>query len=124
MSGDDLADQAAEPDEEPAPGAADAPDAGEGATFIGRCHGGPWDGTQGETRFPKGFLLIHMPTRRLWIYDRRPDGDFYVRETEPAELQEDGPDNRWRAADEGDFDIRVLDPDAVTPASECAVVPQ
>ncbi len=120
MSEEEIADAAAELDEDPQTdtGAADEADgdAPAGPTYAGRCHGGPWDTSDVESRFPKGFLLVHMPARAVWVYDRRPDGDFYVRDSAPAELNEDGPVSRWRAAEEANYDIRVLDPDAVEPA--------
>jgi len=91
--------------EMPAPGV-------ERFTYVGTCHGGPWDGAVAETRFPQGFLLVHMPSRRLWIYDRVDSGIFVVR-GDAVDLKDEGPDNRWRAADEGAFDVRVLDAEVV-----------
>ncbi len=120
MSEDEIIDTAAEMDR-PGPNPVDGDDGGDeeaggGATYAGRCHGGPWDTSDVECRFPKGFLLVHMPARAVWIYDRKDDGDFYVRDSNPSPLKEDGPVSRWRAAEESNYDIRVLDPDAGEPA--------
>lgn len=119
MSTDD--DLAAEVDDIPAPDGAPGagvptPDDAAGF-YTGRCHGGPWDGIDAESRYPRGFLLVNMETRCLWIYDREVDGDFYVREDQPVGLLDEGPDNRFRAAEQAEFDIRVLDPEVVVPAN-------
>src|ERR1700752_1072356 len=37
--------------------------------YIGQCVGGPMDGQQGESRFPKGFVLIDRPNSAAWVYD-------------------------------------------------------
>lgn len=94
--------------------AGQTPDDG-GEAYAGRCHGGPWDTSDADVRYPKGFLLVHKPDRAVWIYDRRDDGDFYVRDAKPEELDDEKRDS---AADGGDWDIRVLDPESVEPASE------
>lgn len=90
-----------------------APDGPASAIYEGRCIGGPWDASDADVRFPKGFLLVHKPDRAVWIYDRRDDGDFYVRTPEPAPLDDA---KREKAAEQTDYDIRVLDPKAVEPA--------
>jgi hypothetical protein len=79
------------------------------ALYTAVCVGGPWAGTTVESRFPAGFLLVYMPSRKVWIYDLAADGEtFRVREEEPRDLLDEGDDNRWRAANEGDYDIRVV----------------
>lgn len=81
--------------------------------FSGTARGGPLDGTDQESRFPKGFLLVDKPNNRVWIYDYT-DGEFVVREEEGVELVSD-PDashNRFRAADERSYDVRAYDPSA------------
>lgn len=118
MNDSEIQDQAAELDTMPAPGTQQIPDDANTPSFSGRCHGGPWDTWNVEIRYPKGFLLVHKPHKACWIYDRRTDGDFYVRSAEPEPLRDFGAKNRWRAADEQHYDIRVLDPEAVAPAGQ------
>ena len=74
------------------------------------------DTLEGVSRYPSGFLFIHRPTNRVWIYDYVPMGDsptgggFQVRIQDGVECIND-PDaskNRFRAADEKEFDIRVV----------------
>ena len=84
-------------------------DLADGPLFVGTCHGGPWDGVAGESRYPKGFLLAHRPHGQVWIYDRRDDGDFYARSAVPEVLRDQGDVNRFRAADEANYDIRVVE---------------
>jgi hypothetical protein len=85
--------------------------------YQGTVTGGPWDGRVAQSRFPLGFLLIDPGTDRVWIYDyvtaTLPGGGarFAVRAGMPQPCHDGGPDNRWRAADEGDFDVRVTDGD-------------
>jgi hypothetical protein len=119
---DDYSDEAAELDQTPAPMPDGADDAGAldalaGPTYDGTCHGGPWNSRAVQVRFPKGFLLVHKPEQAVWIYDRRGDGDFYARSPMPQTLREDGELNRWRAAQESSYDIRVLEPTAAAVVS-------
>lgn len=117
---DEASDVDAEPDEQALNAPAIEPFSLPRELYTGVCIGGPWDGTTVESRFPRGFLLIHMPTRKLWIYDMTADESaFKVRGTEPLDLRDDGSDNRWRAADEADYDIRVMDPETTVPTTVC-----
>lgn len=103
----DPADLVAELDDEPDQDYADDEgDYDDLEVYRGPVHGGPWDGQQAESRYPKGFLLVDMEHGVLWVYDLRDDGAFYARNTEPTPIDEDG---RWRAADGDDFDILVPD---------------
>lgn len=114
MTEDEINDAAAETDTDPQNGTAGAaPKEPASESFKGRCVGGPWDTSDAESRFPKGFLLIHKPDHALWIYDRRDDGNYYVRQAEPERLDDD---KREKAAEGRTYDIRVLDPTAVEPA--------
>lgn len=117
MSQDRYADLAGERDEAPPTtddASADLSAAVDERTiYAGLCRGGPWDGVMAESRFPEGFLLVHMPSRQVWIYDRTQSGVFVARSELGRTLHDDGRDNRWRAADEGAYDIRVLAPEAV-----------
>jgi hypothetical protein len=35
----------------------------------GQCVGGPMDGMEAVSRYPKGFLLVDIPNQMVWIYD-------------------------------------------------------
>lgn len=84
----------------------------EKVVFNGQCVGGPMNARDGASRFPRGFLLVDRPNNRVWIYDWVGTmRQFLVRTEEGAELISD-PDadkNRFRAAEEAEFDIRALD---------------
>jgi hypothetical protein len=72
----------------------------------GMCVGGPLHGQPACSRFGKGFLLVDKVAGRCWLYDwREAEGTFVVREQAGAPLHDDGPDNRFRAAEETDFDV-------------------
>lgn len=76
----------------------------------GVCVGGPLDGQQAASRFPRGFLLVDRPAGECWLYDwRDDDGTFVVRAAEPLPVKEgpaDGPaDSRYRAAAEPFYDV-------------------
>lgn len=85
--------------------------------WSGPCIGGPLHAREGASRFPKGFLLVDRPGKRAWIYDYVPwadsptGGAFQVRIAEGAVLVEDlnAPKNRFRAAEESEFDVRAMD---------------
>ena len=72
--------------------------------FEGICAGGPMDGHTVESRYPKGFLLIDRPVALCWLYEYD-DGQFICRDSEPDTLYDEGPRNRWRAAEEGNYDV-------------------
>lgn len=76
--------------------------------WNGPCHGGPMNHEDGVSRFPRGFLLVDRVHNRVWIYDWMDDG-FYVRLENGSVLINDpeAPKNRWRAAEEAEFDIRA-----------------
>jgi hypothetical protein len=107
----DTEDTVAELDDDPDLEAADTgdEDGEEPELFSGSCTGGPWDGRGVTVRYPLGFLLVDKPNGVVWLYDRQPDGKFVCRDEQPRALQDEGADNRWRAADEGDYDILTLD---------------
>ncbi len=116
----ELDDLAAEPDDEPdadelADSAAEgAQDAEADYTVSGLCTGGPWDKCKVGVRFPGGFVLVHKPTARVWLYDRITNAVpgaalFVCRPGSPFTLDED---KLWDAAESMDFDVRVLDGDA------------
>lgn len=72
--------------------------------YEGECHGGPLDGQDMVSRFPKGFLLVDKPGNRCWIYEWE-DDDFYVRNEDGEEVLVEGPKNRYRAAEEENYDV-------------------
>lgn len=50
------------------------------ALFTGLGVGGPMDGRQIESRYPKGVVFVSKPTNRSWIYDFYTEQSaFYVR---------------------------------------------
>jgi hypothetical protein len=108
---DEGADLVAELDDDPDPAFEAGPEDDEEPlpVYAGTCHDGPWDGRQIQVRFPKGFLLVDKPNAQVWIYDRHEGGDFYARTPDPRALLEDGPYNRWRAAEEPNYDLLVVD---------------
>jgi hypothetical protein len=66
------------------------------------------------SRYPRGFLLVDRPSQTVWIYDWvagpewQPErGQFIVREAGGRPLIEDeaAEKNRYRAADEAEFDV-------------------
>lgn len=84
--------------------------AGTRSMWPGPCVGGPMHAQDGVSRFPRGFLLVDRARQKVWIYDYV-EGQFLVRIEEGVDLIEDpdAPRNRYRAAEEVEFDIRVLD---------------
>jgi hypothetical protein len=74
------------------------------ALHVGLCHGGPLDGREMVSRYPKGFLLADKSTGRAWLYDWR-DNAFHLRE--PGERQLDG-DRAVQAALGDEYDVVAL----------------
>jgi hypothetical protein len=69
----------------------------------GTCRGGPLDGQPGQSRFPKGFLLVDKPKNLCWIYEwDNISREFYARDNEPMTVELEG---RLRAADEHNYDV-------------------
>lgn len=89
----------------------------EKTVWSGTCVGGPLNTKEGASRFPSGFLLVDRPNNRVWIYDWvHTMESFLVRDAEGSELvsDPDAPKNRFRAAEEAEFDIRAYDPEEVS----------
>jgi hypothetical protein len=81
---------------------------GERLKWNGPCIGGPMDGRDGVSRFPSGFLLVDRPSGKCWVYDWLPgDESFLVRVSDGEPLIEDrsAVKNRYRAAEESEFDV-------------------
>jgi hypothetical protein len=72
--------------------------------YKGMCLGGPLDGQEARSRFPKGFLLVDKPANECWIYEWE-GGVFTVRDSEPMVVQTIGDKNRYRAAEESNYDV-------------------
>jgi hypothetical protein len=84
----------------------DADDEDDGAR-TGTCLDGPLAGQELTSRYPKGVLICDRPAGQLFIYDWT-DGGFRSRSgSDPMTLVDDpdADDNRWRAAEEGDYDV-------------------
>lgn len=80
--------------------------------WSGVCIGGPMNSQEGASRYPSGFLLVDRNINRVWIYDwSEAENCFYVRIADGEELvnDPDAPKNRFRAAEESEFDIRAID---------------
>lgn len=74
--------------------------------YEGPCHGGPLNGQTVPSRFPKGFLLVDKPNNVCWIYEWDSEtGSFQVRQEEPTEVFTEGSKNRYRAAEEANYDV-------------------
>lgn len=76
--------------------------------YEGVCFGGPMNGRDIVCRFPKGFLLVDKPNNKCWIYEWDGKALFLVRNEEPMELFSEGPKNRFRAAEESNYDVVAL----------------
>jgi hypothetical protein len=75
----------------------------EAEVHTGVCHGGPMNGMEGESRHPKGFVLLDEKDSRAWVYDRHGDA-FIARKVEP--LNRVGAE---KAAEEANYDVRAYD---------------
>ncbi len=102
----DSADLAAELDDDPEPDLPDGDIDDDYELYEGPVHGGPWDERYAQSRFPKGFLLVDMPGKQVWIYDRADDGSFWARYEAPMNLDDA---KRWKTADEDQYDLLVPD---------------
>lgn len=96
------------------------PDADDDGSRTGLCLNGPLAGQELTTRYPKGALVCDRPAGHLWIYDWCGDG-FRSRtgdQAMPLIEDETAERNRYRAAEEGDYDVLAApwaggDPDQV-----------
>jgi hypothetical protein len=74
--------------------------------YKGTCYGGPLAGERWESRYPKGFLLVDKPGNQCWIYEWDQElQQFRVRDEEPMEVYTEGEKNRFRAAEEFNYDV-------------------
>lgn len=84
----------------------------EKVVYSGPCVGGPMNNREGASRYPSGFLLVDRPRDKVWIYDWvHTMESFLVRDADGVDLisDPDAPKNRFRAAEESEFDIRAWD---------------
>jgi len=72
--------------------------------YEGICFGGPLNGEIMISRFPKGILLVDKQGNKCWIYDWFNDS-FTVRDEEAMEVYTVGEKNRYRAAEEPNYDV-------------------
>jgi hypothetical protein len=75
----------------------------ESELFEGDCSGGPLDGQPGQSRYPKGFLLVDKADNKAWVYDWN-GSRFVVRDDKGAPVDSDG---RMSAAESPDWDVRA-----------------
>ena len=71
---------------------------------TGRCVGGPFNGKEGQSRFPAGFVAVDRVNGQAWIYDWNGD-QFNVRNDGGMPLDDE---KRWRAAESADWDVRAV----------------
>lgn len=68
--------------------------------ITGPVFGGPLQGEQASSRFPKGFILVDKPRKLVWIYDW--DGTKFQFREPPLPLDNS---KRYRAAEGNDYDV-------------------
>jgi hypothetical protein len=78
------------------------------------CHGGPLDGLDMGSRFPKGFLLINKDKGEVIIYDVTPDG-YVAGEVETLITDPHAPKNSIRAQAERSYDVVAYCPERMNP---------
>lgn len=73
------------------------------------CVGGPMDGQlliRREDHGRKGVLLVDRPANECWVYEWEESRQvFLARNAIPAEVLIEGPVNRYRAAEEDNYDV-------------------
>lgn len=77
-----------------------------------QCSGGPLDGQEFTSRFPKGFLIVNRPAVQVVVYDWN-GISFAARPVEPELTW--GPKNRYRAALEPNYDVVAYDAERMGP---------
>jgi hypothetical protein len=71
-----------------------------------RCVGGPLDGKDTISRFPKGFLVVDKPAGRCWLYDIAADESGWIlREGYPQAWDRQKSEE---AAEGSDYDVLVI----------------
>lgn len=100
---DELDDLAAEPDDTYVPDVSADDDDDDDVTYDGVCADGPYAGKRASSRFPRGFLLVDRPRRRVWVYAYA--GGVFT--SGPARVLDN--DARWLAADGDEYDVVAYD---------------
>ena len=71
--------------------------------FVGVAVGGPMDGQELMSRFPRGLLLVDKPAHQSWLYQwEDPPGQFVCLDSAP---RVDDFAWRWRIADEHAYEV-------------------
>lgn len=88
--------------------------------YSRKCVGGPLNGKEVQSRFPKGFLLVNRPEKQIALYDLSPVGTWQVRQDNdtwrmPEITDEAEAKNRYRAALEPNYDVLAYDPEEMPP---------
>lgn len=80
-----------------------------------RGHGGPLDGVEFTSRYPKGVVVVNRRARQVVIYDWN-GITLAARNNGRPELElTAGPKNRYRAALEPNYDVVAYDPERMGP---------
>lgn len=83
------------------------PDDDDALLYEGMCEGGPMNGIPGQSRFPKGFVVIDQPNSRAWVYDYdRSAGVFVSRRRDVHDRI-----RHLHAAEGANYDVRAFDSD-------------
>lgn len=73
--------------------------------YEGIAVGGPFDGRQVESRFPKGFICADPAGGRVWVYDYNDSTDqFIAREVDKLDRNK-----AMKAALSDTYDVRAYD---------------
>lgn len=75
--------------------------------YIAECVGGPMNRQMGQSRYPKGFLVVSNVDSAVCVYDYEVD-KFLARP--PAVLDEQ---RLEKAASEPNYDVRAYDPETM-----------
>lgn len=84
---------------------ADAAATDETLLHEGVCEGGPMDGMEGQSRFPKGFVVIDSHNSRAWVYDYDRSAGVFVSRRRDVHDRIRG----LQAAEGANYDVRAFD---------------
>lgn len=77
--------------------------------YEGRCVGGPLDGRDAESRFPKGFIYVDVPGERVWVYDYREESPSVPAAFIAREVDNLSRPKAEKAAAGSTYDVRAYD---------------
>lgn len=80
-------------------------DAAEPTLYEGLCEGGPMDGMPGQSRFPKGFVVIDSKNSRAWVYDYDAESNLFLSRKRDVFDRMRG----LQAAEGANYDVRAFD---------------